>query len=393
MSDIEEGRVERLVAGGAGLLRREGPPCFVRGVLPGERIRYKILGKRRGAVTGELVELLEPSPRRVSPPCPYYGECGGCEIQEIAYQEQLRLKREILLEQMKRIGGIPNPKVEVTRSGAAYGSRTRLRLHREDSGSYGFRRRRSREIVPVERCMVASEAVNRELGRLRAEKAKAREIVLAEHDRGVARSDRPEAVRVTLLRRGVWFSGAGFFQSNLSMFEGLLRELLRLAASELQREGTGGSYTLYDLYAGTGAIAAVTAAGLRERAGAAPEAVHCVEPDGASARFVSQNLEEFSHTLHEEPVERFLSDRKPPEREAIIVADPPRAGLSTAVREWLLRGGPRTLFYVSCDPATFARDLALLSGRYTAERVIPFDFFPQTAHVETLCLLRPKEKS
>lgn len=398
MSDMEEGVVERIVAGGAGLLRREGPLCFVRGVLQGERIRYRITGKRRGVLTGELVEVLEPSTERIVPPCPYYSDCGGCEIQEISYPEQLRLKREILLEQLSRIGGIPDPTVEEARGGAAYGYRTRIRLHRHGSGNYGFRRRRSREIVPVKQCIVATEAINRELRGLEEENSRAREIVLAEHDRGVVRSDRPEAVSVALLGRRVWFSGAGFFQSNLSMFGSLLRELLELASTRLQMAGRRGSYTLYDLYAGTGAIAAVLGKGLGEATGAVPEMVHCVEPDPESARFLRENLQEFPHTLHEKRVERFVSEEKPPGTEpagteAVIIVDPPRAGLSEEVRKWLLSSRPGQLFYVSCDPTTLARDLGVLSARYTLEKIVPFDFFPQTSHVETLCQLLPREAS
>lgn len=411
MSDIEEGRVERLVAGGAGLLRREGPVCFVRGVLPGERIRYRVTGKRRGVFTGELLEVLEASSARVSPPCPYYAECGGCEIEEIAYPEQLRLKREILIEQLERIGGFREAEVGETRGGAAYGYRTRVRLHRNRRGEYGFRRRRSREIVPVRECIVATAAINRELPRLVGEEPEAEEIVLAEHDHGVVRSLRPEAVSVTLLGSPVRFSGAGFFQSNLSMFETLLQELLSLAEKRFapgsdhlpatHRPGAAGGlrgatasagegYILYDLYAGSGAIASVVARGLRDAVGVIPEEIHCVEPDAASAMFVAENLAAFPVTLDRIALESYVLRHEPPGRESLVIVDPPRAGLSEEVRSWLLSGRPRQLFYVSCDPATLARDLGSLAEGYVLEKVIPFDFFPQTSHIETLCLLTPK---
>lgn len=387
MSDIEEGTVERVVAGGAGLLRRQGPVCFVRGVLPGERVRYRLVGKERGVLTGELIELLESSAERVAPPCPYYSDCGGCEIQEISYREQLRLKREILLEQLIRIGGFESPQVEETRGGSPYGYRTRLRLHRDKRGEYGFRRRRSREIVPVDRCIVATDAVNRALHHLPDGESGLPEIIVAEHDRGVVRSDRPEAVSVTLLGRRVWFSGAGFFQSNHSMFEALLRELLELADPA---GGLNAGYTLYDLYAGTGAIASVVAYRL-QKAGVEPaRAIHCVEPDAASAQFVSKNLSDFPFSLHQRALEQFVAHREPPGEEAVIIVDPPRAGLSEAARRWLLRAQPRQLFYVSCDPSTFARDLGVLSQGYAVKRIIPFDFFPQTSHIETLALLTSK---
>lgn len=415
MSDFEESRVERIVAGGAGLIRREGPVCFVRGVLPGELIWYRLLGRRRGVLTGELLKVLEPSPDRVTPPCDYYEECGGCELQEIAYQGQLRIKGEILREQLTRIGGLDGVAVRETRGGASYGYRTRVRMHRSREGRFGFRRRRSREIVPVERCIVASEAINREIAALQTAAPRAKEITLAEHDGGVARSDRPGPVTATILGRPVRFSGAGFFQSNIALFSRLLTELLSAAAPPPE-------YLLYDLYAGTGAIAAVVAGALAEdpsaapgsaptapggpspagsaaagtgttRAQSAPARIHCVEPAAASAHFIPENLPEFPHSVHEEPLERFVRREAPPGASSLAIVDPPRAGLSDEVRSWLLRGRPAQLFYVSCDPSTLARDLGELSSGYDLRWVTPYDFFPQTSHIESLSLLTPREEA
>lgn len=398
MSEIEEGRVERIVAGGAGLIRREGPVCFVRGTLPGELVRYRLVGKRKGVLRGELLEVLEPSSERVTPPCDYYEECGGCELQEIAYQGQLRIKREILREQLSRIGGLEGVELREARGGASFGYRTRVRIHRSREGQFGFRRRQSRDIVPVERCIVASEAINREIAHLQASPPGAEELTLAEHDGGVARSDRPEAVTATILGRPVRFSGAGFFQSNLTLFSRLLQELVSAAEPPSK-------YVLYDLYAGTGAIAAVVAAALAgshpdgSAAGGdssgdpgSPARIHCVEPAEAAA-YIPGNLPEFAHRVHEEPLERFVRREAPLGSSSLVIVDPPRAGISAQARKWLLRGRPSQLFYVSCDPSTLARDLGELSRGYEIRWVAPYDFFPQTSHIESLSLLIPKEEA
>jgi tRNA/tmRNA/rRNA uracil-C5-methylase (TrmA/RlmC/RlmD family) len=115
-----------------------------------------------------------------------------------------------------------------------------------------------------------------------------------------------------------------------------------------------------------------------------------VEPVEASAHFVPENLAEFAHTLHREPLEEFVAREAPAGERSVVIVDPPRTGLSAAVREWLRRGRPRQLFYVSCDPSTLARDLRELSSRYHILRVLPFDFFPQTSHIESLSILTPK---
>ncbi|MFP4330906.1 MAG: class I SAM-dependent RNA methyltransferase [Spirochaetaceae bacterium] len=379
MGEVREGRVERVVAGGLALLRSRGEVCFVPGALPQELVRYEISGKRRGVLQGELRTVLEASPNRVEPPCRYYRACGGCELQEMAYEQQLSVKAGMLVEQLKRLGGFDQPRVREIRYGASYGYRTRVRMHRSGEGGYGFRRRRSREVVPVERCIVATEGINEKIPTLRGE---GDQVLLSESDDGVLLSGSPEAETtgaVTLLGRTVHFSRAGFFQSNLALFERLLEELIGVVDW-----GQGGR--LYDLYAGSAAISSVVASKLIPK----PEEICCVESDSRSADLIADNLCELAHTVYREPVERFVRHASPPCRESVVILDPPRAGLSPAVRGWLAAGSPRQLCYISCDPATFARDLGDLKGRYTLEEVIPFDFFPQTSHVESLALLTPR---
>lgn len=382
MGQEAKGRVERIVAGGLALLRHEGSVCFVPGALEGELLRYEITGKQRGVLKGRVLEILEASEHRVTPPCVYYESCGGCDLQEIAYEEQLRVKRTILTEQLTRLGGLSDPPVREVRHRGSYGYRTRVRMRRSAEGGFGFRKRSSREVVPVSRCIVASDRINRALREL---EVSGEELLLTESDEGVILhavdgSGEPPVARVTLLSKEVYFSAAGFFQGNLELFGDLLREMAELAEP-------AAPYTLYDLYAGSGVISSVLSSCLDP----APEAVECVESDSRSAALLEENLRSADARIHREPLEGYIGKAEPPPRGSIVVVDPPRAGLTREVRRWLLLGEPAQLFYVSCDPSTLARDLGHLKTRYTVAEVRPFDFFPQTSHIETMSLLLPRE--
>lgn len=406
---VEEGIVERVVAGGAGLIRREAGVCFVRGVLPGERIRFRLLGRTRGALEGELLELLEQSPERVTPPCHYYHRCGGCEFQEIGYREQLRIKKAIVQEQLRRIGGLRGHPVRDIRAGEPYKYRSRVRLHRSEEGRFGFRERAGRNVVAVDRCIVSREEINREITSIQRFPPSADAVSLALSDHGVLRSDGACEGRVSLLGIEVHFSGAGFFQGNLRLFEELLRELVEeletflVHGGDSRTEGEGSAtsggaehrtalreYELYDLYAGTGVIATVVAGALERRRGLRPGVVHAVEPDRRASGFLEKNLSEYSSKSYPSPLEEALSTLPAPTERSIVVVDPPRAGLSSSVRSFLLRRRPGLLAYISCDPGTLARDLKALSDVYQLGDARPYDFFPQTSHVETLITLRPK---
>jgi tRNA/tmRNA/rRNA uracil-C5-methylase (TrmA/RlmC/RlmD family) len=378
-------RVERLVQGGTALVRSDRGIIFVEGALPGEVIEIGPPRRRSGRLEAEVLRILESSPDRRKPTCPLYGECGGCDWQHLSYQAQLHWKAEILRENFRRIGGIILDREAVgIVSGPEFGYRSRVQVHRGavsstgSPGVIGFRRRRSREIVPVKTCPVATPRINDELARLAVEPpGKARTVMVASGD-GVARSDRDAEATISVGELSFRFDPAGFAQAN----QGLLPDL----AAAL-RNASGGGTTIVDLYAGAGLLAMMVADPTKR--------VICVEPDHRNARFIRGNLAGVGvKTVSVVPrtAERAIDSPEiaaSPRGETTVLLDPPRGGVSPAVRSWLTATWTpfRRIAYLSCDAAALARDLRDLQGAYRIATTTIFDFYPQTAHIETLVTL------
>ncbi len=361
--------VEKLVAGGQGLCRSEGKAVFVPDVLPGERVRVRITEQRRDFDRAILVDVLRRSPRRQEPPCSLAGVCGGCDWLHIEYAEQLERKLALVAEALRRVGGIDAPVMEIE-AGVPLAYRNRVQVHRDPSGRLGFMGVRSNNVVPVASCPVAAPEVNRVFrGEVPAPDLARFGIfgwggqVLTEA------SGSAETARVIVAGKSIEFPVACFFQSNLAMLERLVPRVT---------EGLAGS-TAADLYCGVGVFGAHLSARFRR--------VIAVESDSAAVSWARRNIGEAGNEFHAMTVEQWLSAHAPDGIDAAVV-DPPRAGLSAAVRTWLAGRPVRELVYVSCNPVTLARDLAgLVSSGYRLQGIRLFDFFPQTSHVESMARL------
>ncbi len=395
---------------------------------------------RRDRFYGHVAEVLrDPSSHRTTPRCPYYRECGGCDWQHISRDYQLQAKRRILLENLKRLGGIELTDREIqVESGSPWEYRGRVQIHGDENGHAGFKGRRSGEVVPVDRCVVARPVINETLAERIGLEPGSR-VTIVETDSGVstesgrhfaagarsgsdlgsgahahARPDEP-ATR-TVAGVPFDFDPGGFFQSNQEMLDRLvhrLGEILAGAGSATPPDGTApppGTATpaptttpapahILDLYAGAGVMAgAVVASYDASAAGVSTLAVTCVERDRRNARFIGTNLERAGV-----PAERIDVVRKSVESavraggkplvqhrdRTFLIADPPRGGLSPTVRRWIADEPFGTIAYVSCDAAALARDLKTLKEWYSIEEMRLYDFYPQTAHVETLVVLKP----
>ncbi len=403
---------ERLVQGGAALVRTSSGVVFVDGALPGERVRIGPVSRVRGAPQAELLEILEPSPYRRKPECPLFGACGGCDWQYLEYSEQIRWKQEILAENLRRLGSveIPTDSIAVI-SGAEYGYRSRVQVHPTEAGTAGFRRRLSNETIPVSHCPVATPLINDQLlrmsGHSSGDKVSHSEAVtplrsrtvLVERDHGVAVGGVDPVAEISVNGGSVRFDPAGFAQSN----RGLLPELSR----RLQQAYLGGP--LVDLYAGAGLLTVMTLAEAPAR-DATPPGIICVEPDRRNARFIPNNLAVRGYTGTVQVVgttaERAVAAlplKKVTDSRTTVVVDPPRGGLSKAVTQWLTGAGTRRaapaaiapvaarVIYVSCDAAALARDVGRLRAAYTLRELTLVDFYPQTAHIEALAILDRRE--
>ena len=374
-----EFRVERLVEGGEALVRTAHGTVFVEGVIPGEVVRIEQPSRAaNGRWIAAVGERIEESPARVQPECPLFGSCGGCAWQYIDYPTQLLWKRRIIAENLVRLGGyrLEEGRIEVVH-GSPYRYRARVQLHCA-VGTWGFYRKRSHQVLPVTHCPVVTEPLERAMGEIAGERC-APAITVVEGAQRVFRSDRDQ--RAVLPLEGPYSSGSfsfsprGFAQSN----HRLLSPLGKLLSHHVR--GT----RLVDLYAGAGLLPVLIATYRM-----ITELV-AVEPQRANCRFITENVGDVAPhcrvSAHAMTAERAITSGRVGEKQvkgATVLLDPPRAGLSKVVRAWLLSNcaGVGNLLYVSCNAAALARDVGALRERYSLDRLVLFDFYPQTAHTE-----------
>ncbi|WP_438672085.1 class I SAM-dependent RNA methyltransferase [Spongiactinospora gelatinilytica] len=410
MDELLDVKVERVAHGGWCVGRHEGRVVFVRHALPGERVRARVTEEASRFLRADAVEIIEPSPDRVSPPCPYAGpgRCGGCDWQHAALPAQRLLKAAVVTEQLKRLAGIEREVVveEVPGAPGGLGWRTRVRFAVRQDGVAGLRRHRSHTVEPVEACLIAhpeAEAAGVETKSWRgasaveviASSAGDRAVVVTPKGRrGVAVPDldAPAAVLVDRGRgrteaargrggvreraggREFEVTGSGFWQVHPGAAEALREAVLAFAAP---RPGE----RVLDLYCGAGLFTAALAEAVGREG-----AVTGVESDAAAVRDARRNLRD----LPQVRIERATVDDALAGLEAadLVVADPPRTGLGQGVTGGIAAHSPTRIVYVSCDPATLARDIALLGGLgYELAALRAFDAFPMTHHVECVAHL------
>jgi len=368
-------RVERIAAGGAGIARPDGKSVFIDLSAPGDLVRFRLVKEYKTWARAELLEILEPSPLRISPLCPLYGRCGGCSLQHLTYEAQIEAKTAILRDAFKRIGGFEPPSIRL-RSSAPFEYRNRLQFHRTDDGNCGLMERKSTRPVALDDCPVAEPGIRRALkeGRLRGPSDKKRFTV---YSRGKTFLVEGQTERgfVSILDRELALDVKVFFQSNAAMLELLIADL-REAASKTNR-----GLPLADIYCGVGTFAAFLAA---EHSG-----VDLVEENKAALALARQNVRGSNISYYAEKdttwVKTLTDNQRGPW--GFVIMDPPRQGLSGGIAKWLAANGPELAAYVSCDPATLARDSRLLlDGGYRLKELTLYDFYPQTAHIETLAL-------
>ncbi len=397
-ASVLEGRVEKLVFGGNGLIRHGGKTVMVPHVAPGEQVRFRVNKDHGQWAEAALIGVEEPSQERVEPPCPVFAKCGGCQYQHLGYPFQLEQKRLILLETLSRVGRLKDlPEVNHLH-GEPWGYRNRVQVHL-DGTRIGFRLQSSRRLVPVEECPIASPALNEAIRTLRQ---MAREPRFPRFVESVELfSNEQETLLSVLATKGgqrhvaKWFiewcaeripgasqstlvyAAAGcrfqvghrsFFQTNRFLVDALVERVLQNYSSE----------DALDLYSGVGLFAIPLA-----KRGAR---VTAVESSASAVRDLEANAANHGTRVDavKASVDSYLATAT--ELPAHVIADPPRAGLGKSVVRDLLRLKPQRLTIVSCDPATLARDLsALKEGGYAVDLLTLVDLFPQTAHIETVC--------
>lgn len=391
--------VEKLVYGGDGLARDNGQVTLLPLVLPGERVEAAIIEKKPQIQRARLHQVLEASPDRIFPPCPHFGPCGGCHYQHIRYPAQIEQKLAILRETLQRIGRIPPPDNIGVISGPEFGYRNRIQLHL-DGRNVGYHEMGSKELRDVEACPIASPKLNQTLAAIRTMARDRRwpnflqtiELFTNETEVqvNVLAAAKPVARRFFdwcatdipgFLNGSLDYTAAGipyrvsadaFFQVNRFLVDPLVEAALDGA------EGAAG----LDLYSGAGLFALPL--------GRRVEKVTAVESGASAIRDLQYNATRVGLTIDavQSQVETYLRAQSGPWD--FVLADPPRTGLGKHATQALLALRPRKLHIVSCDPATLARDLAVLLPAYDLDSLTLVDLFPQTFHIETLAKLRLK---
>ena len=379
--------IERLAAGGDGLARHDGMVVFVPLAAAGDRVRVRILERKKGYARGEIVEVVQASPARRTAPCRHFGICGGCTWQHLEYPEQLRWKRELVREALLRIGGIEwTRELEIT-SADQWGWRARVqwKVARQRGSlvpALGYHARKTHQVVDAEQCPVLAPELERELSARRRLLRDAATLPTEVHacvgDGGTVAIDDGEVTR-TVGSLAYRTSARAFFQGNRFLLEQLLAAVLPEVAPRCA----------WDLYAGAG-LFTLPLARLGTRVTAVEndaQALHWlaenVRSDAAASR-IEVREEGVAGALRAFGAEILAGQRQAPD---LVVLDPPRTGAADAV-PLILQVSPKAVTYVSCDPATLARDLKeLMRGGYRLRFVRAFDLFPQTHHVEVVAHL------
>ncbi|MER3544060.1 MAG: 23S rRNA (uracil(1939)-C(5))-methyltransferase RlmD [Chloroflexota bacterium] len=411
MGQVIDLELTDMAYGGAAVGRREGRVVFVPYAIAGERVRVEIVEEKKRYAQARLMEILTPSPDRVQPPCPHFGPgpegpCGSCQWQHIAYPAQVRFKQAILADQLRRIGGfsdlsllppVPSPSPWAYRNQARFGV--------SPDGRLGYRAMNSQRILPIRECHIIDPRLLTLFQSLDLEPAGLNGVTLrvgtatdelmlvlevAGDERPAVETDLPlscvlqfeDGSSVVLVGEGdlmeevagrrFQVSAGSFFQVNTPLAEKLVERVLNYLALT-------GRETVLEAYSGVGLFTAFLA----------PQAarVIAIESNPSAVADAQINLDEFNHIeLYQAEAEEVL-----PVLEVALdaaVLDPPRTGCAPAVMDALIRLRPSRLVYVSCDPATLARDCRrLAAGGYRLAATQLVDMFPQTYHIESVSLL------
>lgn len=387
--DRVETVIETVAFGAEGVGRTEGLVIFVPYTAPGDRVLVRITAAKKNYLRGELLTVIAPSEFRVGPKCRRYGRCGGCHYQHIAYAHQLQMKKRQVADAFERIGGMQRIGIEdCLPSDAQYGYRGKAEFHggyERNQKVLGFMAPRSNRLVDVDRCEIMEESINQAYGQYRerflngpAEQALEADPVFWS---GCRYRESPDIAR-RVKGREFQVPYDGFFQANLALIDQMVETVL--AHCDLT-----GTETVLDCFSGCGLFSLFAAERCRRVYGLEidAEAVRCANRNSeafgcSNAGFLAGRAEDLSIIAAREEI-----------RPDLIILDPPRTGCGPEVIRAVIELAPERLVYVSCDPATQARDIGRLTEYgYLPCRVQPVDMFPQTKHIEVVASLRKNER-
>jgi 23S rRNA (uracil1939-C5)-methyltransferase len=431
--------IDKLVQGGDGLATLDGMKVFVPFSAPQERVRARIVTQKRDYAVAEIEQILEPSPLRVSAPCPFYGVCGGCQLQHINYQGQLVVKKLYVNEALQRIGQVFVPVRNVTAEAEPwhYRNKTQYPVGTNGNGvAIGFFKRGTHDLLDVPACLLHPMEFDRLREAIRAilvaagetgydearHDGNVRHVVLRQGTRdggllaivvtrtpqfdlraaeliaeqpgvtGVVHSVVPARtnrimgsqtkvlagsghLNQSVLGKTFQVSAPSFFQVNIEQAEELCRKILKHVAPK-------GDELVLDLYSGVGMISLLVAPFVQQVTAIEADATAVDDAKANAQAQAVRNVEFVCGDVNRE-ISRVASTD-------VVILDPPRKGCPVETLRQIATRKPKRIVYVSCNPATLARDLATLEqSGYTTHEIEPVDMFPQTFHVEVIARLGP----
>ncbi len=380
--------LEDMAFEGAAIGRDDGRVIFADFGIPGEEVIVQIDNEKRRFSDGSVVEVLTPDDSRITPPCPYFGVCGGCQWQHIEYSKQVELKQHVVVEQLRRIGKFDDAPVSpAIGAPEAFGYRNHARFSTNNNGELGFISRASagREFIRIDQCMLMHPKINEILAVLQDKVPELHQVVIRY---GVHTDDllmQPDLSEIepslpgeknhyydSLQDHRFQIHASSFFQTNTLQAE-VLAELVE------DRLELNGGETLVDAYAGVGTFAVLLASKV--------ERIVAIEESASATADAMANIQGYDNIeYHAGKVENILGNLEvTPDA---VILDPPRPGCHKRTLRALIEKHVPKLIYVSCNPATLARDLRyLVDGGYTLKDVTPLDMFPQTYHIESVSTL------
>ena len=430
--------ISKIVFGGAGFGHVDGKACFVPFTMPGDRVRVRVVKEKGSYIEAELIELLNASSQRIKPFCPAYGTCGGCALQHLSYDHQLAVKEELFAEQLWRLARVDPSLIQPMRKAEhSIGYRTRVQIKVrwiDNDLKVGFYRSGTHYIEPFPGCCaIAHPAINGLVGEFppiirefsQPDRIPQVDITIGEDGKAIViihyiGSTPSEAISYFSGRRSEFPSAAGLFlqigrkntlqkiwgidrldyvvpaplgddgirELRLGFSAGGFSQINRLQNLQLIRivsslSGLTGRERVLDLFCGNGNFSLPLALNSRELIGADDYAQSIAD---ASRNAKENNVQNVSFEAADATimVQKLVSRG---ERFDVVILDPPRTGSSTLMKH-LTSLAPRRIIYVSCNPATLGRDIAILKKvDYSVIRAVPVDMFPQTAHIESVTLL------
>ena len=411
---------EKMVYGGDCMGRLpDGRAVFVPSILPSETGEIELTESKERYARGKLIKLIQSSPDRIQPPCPHFSECGGCHYQHIGYAQQVALKKELLRDQLERIGKFTQlPEIEISPSPLPFAYRNQAQFHPAltadpEQLALGFKKAGSDETLPIDHCLLISEEMNHLLAQIELEPdGGIQRVVLREDSTGelmmilegedevppdltfelpisaayaspdgeVFNLSGNNALLYEIDGQEFYVSPQSFFQVNLPVAAMMVRHLLEQLEDKKDLR-------VLELYSGVGLFTRFIAPFASE--------LIAIESSPSACFNFADNLNEFDNiSLYEGPVEAILPNLIDEiEPIDLVLLDPPRAGLHAKARQALIKLNPSQIIYISCDPGTLARDLKhLAEAGYFLTTLHAFDMFPQTMHVETMTVLRRTQR-